>query len=1137
MVLEIEGTVQVSRPGSNVWQPAVTNQVLRPSDQIRTGERSRAVVRLSDQTTKRLGEQTIIQIPPAAPRGAAFRLLKGLLYYFHRDKPGVFPVQTPSAYAVVLGTEFNLSVAENGTTTLVLIDGFVVMTNEFGRLELTSGEAAIVETGKAPARTAAIATVKAVQWCLYYPAILNVDELNLAAAEQQALAASLAAYRSGDLLAALAQYPAGRQATSDDERIYFAGLLLAVGQVEQTRSILNDLAPSEDSRLMELSNALRKLVAAVDASAAVPRPFSVGRELSTSFLAESYFEQSQFRLKEALVAARKATVKAPKFGFPWSRVAELEFSFGNIDAALAAVKTAEELSPRNPEALALHGFLLLAQNRINEAMPYFDRAIGIDGALGNAWLGRGLAKIRQGRREEGWQDLQVAATVEPQRAILRSYLGKAFNHEGDDAHAAQELRLAKEIDASDPTAWLYSALLNQQQNRINQAVRELEHSKELNENRRVYRSRLLLDQDGAVQGVNLAVAYDNAGLSDLAVREASESTAADPANYSAHLFLANSYQRLRDPNGVLQRFETPAINEYLLAALLAPVGAGTLAQSVSQQEYSKLFESDGVGIASTTEYLSRGAWTQLGAHYGTFGNSSYAVSGYYRTDPGQRASNDVERLELSVQFKQQITAHDSIYLRTIYGDTETGDVIPRYDPSRVTALRIRETQEPLLLAGYHREWKPGMHSLLLGGWFRDDLRVSNPEQQFLLLQRNSSSEVANVLPLSIEQKYRSHAEIFSAEAQQIWQTEILGSQQNAVTLGGRFQVGDFDTRNQHTNASFVFPTLFPSAPENIEPEFHRWTAYVYDSWRPVDQLLLVAGVSYDHLTYPANFRFAPLSSERKSDDQVSPKGGLIWTPFKRTTLRFGYSQSLGGVGFDQSFRLEPTQIAGFNQSFRSLIPESVAGANVDASFESWGVSLEQQIGSGTFVALGGELLNSEVNRQIGVYNFDGFSVTPGSAEERLDYRERALVFSLSQLAGDEWSFGARYRLSDAQLRDNFTDIPDTAGTLGDFRARSKIEALLHQVNLFAIYNHSSGFFGQAESLWYAQSNHGYVTDLPGDDFWQFNVFAGYRFLRRRAEARIGVLNITDQDYRLNPLNLTPDLPRDRTIVVTLRFNF
>jgi hypothetical protein len=51
-----------------------------------------------------------------------------------------------------------------------------------------------------------------------------------------------------------------------------------------------------------------------------------------------------------------------------------------------------------------------------------------------------------------------------------------------------------------------------------------------------------------------------------------------------------------------------------------------------------------------------------------------------------------------------------------------------------------------------------------------------------------------------------------------------------------------------------------------------------------------------------------------------------------------------------------------------------------------------------------------------------------------------------------------------------------------------------------------------------------------------NAWAGWRMWRRRLEIRAGVLNITGQDYRLNPLNLTPDLPRERTFVAGLKIN-
>src|SRR5436190_21651838 len=92
VVVETEGLVHILRAGSTAWIPAATNQVLLAGDRLRTGARSRATVRISDRTTKRLGELTIIEIADPAAKGGALQLLKGLLYFFHRDKPGTFPV-------------------------------------------------------------------------------------------------------------------------------------------------------------------------------------------------------------------------------------------------------------------------------------------------------------------------------------------------------------------------------------------------------------------------------------------------------------------------------------------------------------------------------------------------------------------------------------------------------------------------------------------------------------------------------------------------------------------------------------------------------------------------------------------------------------------------------------------------------------------------------------------------------------------------------------------------------------------------------------------------------------------------------------------------------------------------------------
>jgi len=166
-LIELEGTVVVSRSGSPAWDAAYTNQMLFPGDRLRTLERSRAVVRLSDFSLLRLSELTHIQIPAPTSRRSGFHLLRGLLYFFHRDKLGVMPVTTPTAYAVVLGTEFTVVVEEDGSTRLTLLEGSVEMTNQFGSVTLKTGEAAEAGPALAPRKTPSLPAINAIQWVIY----------------------------------------------------------------------------------------------------------------------------------------------------------------------------------------------------------------------------------------------------------------------------------------------------------------------------------------------------------------------------------------------------------------------------------------------------------------------------------------------------------------------------------------------------------------------------------------------------------------------------------------------------------------------------------------------------------------------------------------------------------------------------------------------------------------------------------------------------------------------------------------------------------------------------------------------------------------------------------------------------------
>lgn len=1115
-VLSVENTVEYAPAGGPVWHAARAHMRLNLGDSLRTGRDSRATVRLADLSIFRVSELSLLQIlePAARTRKPLLDLRSGSTYLFSREKPADIQFRTPVVVGAIRGTEFGLEVGEDGRTRVTVLDGEVELGNAQGRVVLRSGEQAAAVAGQAPTKTAVIDALGTIQWCLYYPAVLNPDELGLDPAEQAALGPSLQAYRSGDLLAALA---AARDAVpaSDAARIYSAALRLAVGQVAQAEAILQSLATPSP-----LADALRQMARAVRNR---PQARTAPARLASEWMAASYASQARSQLADALRAARAAAAQAPAFGFAWVRVAELEFSFGRIEAAQAALRRGLELSPRNAQGLALKGFLLCARQRFGEAMPAFEEAMAVDGALGNAWLGRGLCRIRGGDTAGGLGDLQVAATLEPQRSVLRSYLAKAFHHAGQEPLAEKDLRLARQLDPNDPTSWLYSALLRHQQNRVNEAVRDLEHSQALNDHRSVYRSRLLLDQDRAVRSANLAALYRDAGMHDVGVREAGRAVAYDYANYSAHLFLANSYDLWRDPKLYNLRYEAAQIGEWLMYNLLAPVGAGSLSQKISQQEYARLFDGNRLGFFSSTEYLSRGDWTETASQYGTLDNTGYALDAFYHRSHGDRPNNDLEQKSFSGQVKHQLTPKDSVYGQVQYNLMTSGDVAQYYRQSSASrGLDAEETQFPNVFLGYHREWRPGLHTLVFAGRLDDEFERSDPAAGIPFLQQREGV-VRSVSGVPQAVAMRSDLAAYTAELQQIWQTGP-----HTLIGGARYQRGNVDTRDTVTD---VFDQVVAS--QSVHSTIERLQAYAYDQWQLLPSLHLTAGLSYDRLNYPRNLDTSPVSTAQHATDQLSPKAGLLWSPARDLHLRGAFTRSLGGVFFDNSFRLEPTQVAGINQAFRSLAPESAIGLVPAARFQTFGAGADYKLRANTYLGVEGEFLQSDGRRWIGVLTNSAFIPvpdSPGSTAQRLDYEERTLRVTVNRLIHREWSLGARYRLSRAALKGRFS-------TPGASALNQDETATLQQLALSLHYHHPCGLFGQFQSVWCSQDYGRDLAPLSGADFWQHHVTLGYRLPNRRAELALSVLNLADRDYKLHPLNLHADLPRERTLAARFTFEF
>jgi Tfp pilus assembly protein PilF len=1120
------------------YLPTQTNQALHVADRLRTGADSRAALRWSGNSVMQVGPLTELEIMPhPAEEEPGLHLLHGILSFFHRDKPGHIRIITRGVTAGVDGTEFVLEETGAGDaerTVLSVIDGKVSLTNAVAAVTVTNGQQAVAMPGRAPELTRGFMANNLLQWCFYYPAVLDPNDLPLSAAEEAALTPSLSAYRAGDIVGALASYPTNVAAQSDNARLYRAALLLSVGEAAGAEEIIDKLGSQDaSSHSRRLGDALRLLIAAVKRQSA---PMANAPELPTELLADSYYEQSRGKgdesLNKALTLAEKAAARSPGFGFAWERVAELEFGFGRTAQAREALRKSLALAPRNAQAVALDGFVLSAQNRIREALGEFDHAIALDGALGNAWLGRGLCRIRLGQDQPGRQDLLIAAALEPQRALLRSYLGKAFADRGDDARANKELRLARGLDPSDPTAWLYSALLKQQENQINPAISDLEKAGSDNDNRSVFRSRLLLDQDRAVASANLASVYRDAGMTDVSVREAARAVTDDYANDSAHLFLSDSYYNLLDPTQFNLRYDTAWFNELLLANTLAPLGAGRLSQQVSQQDYSKLFESDGLGFAASSDARTDGMYHETASQFGTFRNTSYGFDMDYYHNTGIRVNNGLDNLNLDATVKQQLTPDDTAMLLVQYENYHSGDNFQYYYQSNAMPYyKFTEEQEPELVATWHHEWAPGIHTILMIDRLVDDQQFSDkaaPQLLFFQPPQGGSPNQATSVPFDVN--YQESFQIYGAELNQICQWGRV-----TLVAGARYQSGDFDTRDQFSNPEKLAPYFTQIADGNTTGLFQRETAYSYLTVKPLDHLWLTGGVAADEETFPYYFRNPPITSGEDTRSQLGPKAALVWSPAPEVTVRGIYTRSLGGVSLDESYRLEPTELAGFPQAFRSLISESIVGSQSVPTFETLGGALDLKLGSRTYLGFQVERLESDVNQGTGDFLVPdgGAHAVVSSTPEQLDYVEHSGSVSLNQLLADDFVAGAAYKLTRSDLNWAFPDIPVSVAT----PPNPNQSATLQDIDTYLLFNHPSGFYARFEAHWYGQNNAGYTPVEPDVSFFQENIYAGYRFAHRRAELQLGILNLSGGDYDLNPLTVYQELPRKRVLEASFHFIF
>jgi tetratricopeptide (TPR) repeat protein len=1109
-IVSIEGQVEAQRSGDTQWQAVKLDDIYCPGDSVRTLEHSRASFILKNETVIRLDENTLVTLSgPTDEKPTLLQLITGSAFFMSRY-PHPLTIETPYVNAASGGTEFNIKVdKDTQSTTVTVIEGQMNVSNEAGSTVVKSGQEAITRAGEAPVMRLLLRPRDAIQWALYYPPILSLRDLHLQAAEglpesdwRSLVLRSIDRYKAGELDKAIAlvegtpkenpneipeEIPKEIPKEINDPRfyIYRAALLLSVGQVDQANADITQaltLAPNNG-----LALALQSMIAVVQndkekalqlAKAAVkaePQAVSVQ-------LALSYAEQINFHLPEAMAAANGAVTRDPEDALAWARVAELRMAQGDLDKALEAAQRAASISPNQALIQTVLGYANLVQIKTSAARKAFTQAITLNSADPMPRLGLGLAEIREGNLEQGRKEIEIAANLDPSNSLLRSYLGKAYYEEKRDPLAVIQYDQAKALDPKDPTPYLYEAILEQTTNRPVEALHDVQKSIELNNNRAVYRSKLLLDQDLATRSVSLARIFDDLGFQQLALVEGWKSVNLDPTNYSAHRLLADSYSAL--PSS-----QTSQVSELLQSQLLQPLNnnpvqpllagntailSGASPEQPTFNEYSQLF------LGNRLQLLLSGVGGNLGILgdeviiSGLQGPMSYSVGQFHYETNGYRTNANL-RQNIYDGFSQiSLTPQLNIQGEVRSYSSNSGDLFLNYDnpsPGSYSPTQTNEQQKSIYRLGLHYSVTPGQDLLASFFYaatndnFRDDTHPGFPPDTSIINPNGQDG--------------------YNGETQYL----LTSSRVNLIAGLGYFNGNNTGSTKFISNdpgfcSIFSLPApctvLFPS--QTLKTSAGK--LYLYSNVALPMKTTLTLGVS--------GIFFHGFPSDQS---QANPKAGLTVNLTPSTTLRLAVVRVLE-IPLIERQTLEPTQVAGFQQFF-----DDGGGSS------SWqeGAALDQKITANLFGGL------EYSYRRVGIPTVSAIGMSTLTVHDQLGM---AYLFwtPVTWLAAN-----ASYQY---ERRDTGVGYDVFFAPLGLDMTTNRVPL---GINLF----HPSGLFAKFKATYVSQrgifEQHSTFSMMPGNsDFWLLDASLGYRLPKRLGIMSVEANNLLNRtfQYQQNPSTIT-----------------
>ncbi len=1006
--VSIQGRVEVRPSGKAVWAPVKLHQAYCHGDTIRVQANSRAALELHNDTILRLNQSSTLILSGPKKESSWLDLLKGSLHSISRV-PRSLKIKTPFVNAAVEGTEFLVQV-DSDNTLVGVIEGKVAVANEYGRILLAKDQSAITYKGKAPVLRLDIRPADSVQWSLYYPS-LNVAALK----------------------------PAEE--------------LLRVGQVEAAQALLQGQSGAEALALQSIIAIAGNKKA--DALSFAEQAVKTDSSSAAAHLAHSYALQASFDLSAAKAAVQQAVKEDASHAMAWARLAELHLSLAELDEGMAAAKRAVELQPSYARTQTILGFAHLLQYETAQAKQAFKRSIELDSSDPLARLGNGLATIREGDLQQGRREIEIAASLDTNNAQVRSYLGKAYLEEKRNKLAADQFALAKQMDPKDPTPWFYDAVRKQGDNDPIGALQDLEKSRALNDNRAVFRSKQLLDQDAAIRSTSVARIYNTLGAEQRALQNAWSSLSSDPANASAHRFLADSYARL-------PRHKIAQVSELLQSQLLQPLNANPVQPQLAERslgipdgnetvnsfgEYNPLFTQEGVNVQTNLLVGSRDTLAEDLAVSGIHGSFAYSLGQFHYETDGFRDNNDLKQDLYNVFIQSAISPATDIQAEYRHVESEFGDLDLKVDRDNFSTTENNDRSSKLARIGVHHKLSANKEML-----------VSLVHKDLEFQKTATTTRQLNIGgPVLVDELRDSETRLDSTA--RYMELQALNKTPKSSYI---FGLGYFDEDQQVvtseviTLAGFMFP---PSAPIITDVDARYANAYLYANRKLARDMMLTLGASYDDL-----------SSSSYDSDEINPKLGVIWTGEHGTSLRAAYFEGVTRpINAEQT--IEPTQVAGFNQFFDDT-PGSAT--------RRYGVGIDQAWGNK--VSAGMEVSWRQLESPFG-----------SIIEKRDEKLHRAYM---TWIPAEKFLLNAEY----------FYEVQEGQLTFPD-------KMVTHIAPISMRYFWSGGnFVGLTGTYIDQRVNHSATSVAGSDEFWLADMSIGVRLPKRQGIFQLDVKNLFNKSF-------------------------